>query len=190
MNWGPYGNIDKLSENELSTLDNWICANNGAETVKSYLNLSKDEREKIYDYLDKSIIIVNIIRNNQNYILVHSRPQFFPELAKNKSTEWGATYNKIKDYKECMDYMLWKRDEDDTDDPYKRYKEYGFITICGHEPTFGDIEDMRKTRGVLRIDSGCGHKKGNRKLSLYCIEDDSIEYIPEKELPSQDFIDR
>lgn len=167
--------VGAVSKEEVKDFENWFFNNGGAQTIKEYIKLNENEREKIYDYLNNSIIMANVIRNNQNYLLVHSRPEFIPALVKDKNKEGAIRYNQIKDEKDSIHYMVWIRDKEDTKDPYKMYKDNGFITICGHTPTKGRIEDMRKDRGVLRIDSGCGHLDG--KLSLYCIEDDSIEFM-------------
>lgn len=169
------GIVDKMSPKDLEKLDEWIIANKGEETIKAYMRLGEEEREKIYNYLNDSIVMANIIRNNQNYLLVHSRPVFTPWMTKNKNREGAIRYSRIKDEKAAMNYIVWTRDDEDNKDPYKMYKDNGFTTICGHTPTKGKVEDMRKERGVLRIDSGCGHRDG--KLSLYCIEDDSIEFM-------------
>ena len=61
---------------------------------------------------------------------------------------------------------------------YKQSKENGFLTICGHTPT-KDEEILRNdSEGFIRIDTGLSYTGG--QCSLYCIEDDNVEYIERK----------
>lgn len=84
---------------------------------------------------------------------------------------------KIKDLKaEEYLFMLQERKRS----TFNQSKINGFITICGHTANLGEIV-RSKTEGFIRIDAGCGHKQSNSKLAFYCIEDDTVEYIEEKE---------
>ena len=61
---------------------------------------------------------------------------------------------------------------------YKQSKENGFLTICGHNPT-EDAKILRNdSEGFIRIDTGLSYTGG--QCSLYCIEDDNVEYIERK----------
>ena len=72
--------------------------------------------------------------------------------------------------------MLEERDNS----TYEQAKAYGFTTICGHTPEFGEIL-IDDNKGFVRIDAGCGHKQRKSKLALYCIDDGKVEYFDEKE---------
>ena len=73
-------------------------------------------------------------------------------------------------------FMLDERDNS----TYEQAKAYGFTTICGHTPEFGEIL-IDDNKGFVRIDAGCGHKQRKSKLALYCIDDGKVEYFDEKE---------
>ena len=55
--------------------------------------------------------------------------------------------------------MLQERDQS----TYEQAKAYGFTTVCGHTPEFGEIiKDDDK--GFIRIDAGCGHQQNKSKF--------------------------
>lgn len=58
---------------------------------------------------------------------------------------------------------------------YKQSKENGFLTICGHNPTDDEKILRNDSEGFIRIDTGLSRTSG--QCSLYCIEDDDVEYI-------------
>lgn len=65
--------------------------------------------------------------------------------------------------------------EDRKGHTYKQSRENGFLTICGHTPTEDKKILRNDSEGFIRIDTGLSHTDG--QCSLYCIEDDNVEYI-------------
>jgi len=166
-----------MSLEEQDILKNWVYDNKGQNTLKAYMRLGEEEREKIYNYLDKSVIIGSLNIKDNSYLLVHSRPFIFDRFVKERDKEMTFSYEQLKKFPNHLYYMLWERDDSlDSVDTYKWYKDRGFTTICGHTPSDGTINDMRVTRGALRIDAGSGHRGG--KLAVYCVEDDTVKCLP------------
>lgn len=171
-----FGNCVQLTDYEVNKIFNWIEDNHGENTLNDYMNLSEKEQEEIYSFLENCPVMGNINRDGKNYMLVHSRPLFKKEIVqKVKNRDYMYIYKDIKKAPNVLQYLLWTRDEDDTLEPYAEYAKEGFITICGHTP----VEEIQidKTRGMLRIDTGCGHtRRKNARLTLLCLENGKVHY--------------
>ena len=178
--------IKGIDNNEMSIINNWLNHNGGDSTIFDYL-ATKEQRE-IYEFLINSYVVFPEKIQNKNLLFVHSvPPKDNNKILQMKNANKGYRAKDLTISE--MKYMLEKRD----DDAYWQSKNAGFLTICGHTPEIGKIES-NKEKGYLRIDAGCGHgkgvNKGKTKLALYCIEDDKVEYIDEKEEPTQTNIDK
>lgn len=164
-----------ISLEEADAMHNWIKGNHGDKTIFSYLeDIEPSKRKQIYNFFLESYVILPQRIKEQDFLFVHAMPINDEEkLEKMKKT--GEGYNimelTLKEYR----FMLTER-ENET---YKQAHNMGFITICGHTPSPGTIIN-RKDKGFVRVDAGCGQGKTTSKLALYCIEDERVEYINEK----------
>ena len=71
--------------------------------------------------------------------------------------------------------------ENRENETYSLAKSYGFTTICGHTPSEDGLIVEAPNMGFIRIDAGCGHKKKESRLALYCIDNGTVQYFEEKE---------
>lgn len=174
--------ISAISERDLDVFYDWTREmNGGKKTFIEYMKLSPKEQNDIYDYLNQLLVAAKITHQNQKYMFVHAAPIVNQSVLEHSgSNNIGIKYCDIHD-NAVLHHAFEERN--DTDDSYRQYMQYGFITICGHTYQKGTVVDMRKDRGILRIDAGCGH---GGKLALYCMENDSVEYFNEKEFDKND----
>lgn len=183
------GNCSKLTDDEIATIANWGTLNGGKGTLDDYMMLAEREQEDIYNFLVNRSIFGNINRNGKNYLLVHSRPIFNEELVETlKNGECFWSYKSLKENPKALRYLLSKRDEDDPSDPYAKYKKEGFITICGHEPASNVEAD--ETRGVIRIDTGCGHNSKGDRLTLLRLGNEEVQFRGFEQKENEDFDER
>jgi len=161
---------------DIGVIENWINNNGGDITIFKYLQeLNGSQMKEIYKFLLDSYVILPKKIDGNDFLFVHSMPIFDTGKLNYMKETWKGF--KVVDLTlREYSFMLSQRIDKDY---YKKAKEMGFVTICGHTPCEGEITNM-KDRGYIRIDAGCGHKKEGSKLALYCIEDDKVEYIDEK----------
>lgn len=108
--------------------------------------------------------------NGQDYLLVHAEPTTNIEILKEmKQTGKGYRYSELSNSE--RKHMLESRGVEG----YREARNVGFdTTICGHTP-WSEIY-INETRGFIRIDTGASNR-----IALYCIDDGSVQYIPNKE---------
>lgn len=176
-----YGQLisDKgVKENELNLIETWLTSNKGTSTIFDYLECSPRTKQEIYAFLYNSYVVLPQKIEDKDYLFVHAMPPSDEGMIINMKAT-GKGY-KISDLStnECM-FMLETREYEQS--TYENSKAYGFTTICGHDAELGNIVKNKK-KEYIRIDAGCGHKQRRSKLALYCIEDDKVQYIDEREV--------
>ena len=173
-----YKNIKSkgVSLEEIYIMNNWIKNNHGDKTIFSYLqDIEPSKMKEIYKCLLDTYVILPKRIGNEDFLFVHAMPINDKEkLEYMKKTGKGFKVSDLttKEY----GFMLAQRTDRNY---YQQAKEVGFTTICGHTPSIGTITNM-KNEGYVRIDAGCGQRKENSKLALYCIEDNKVEFIDER----------
>lgn len=158
-------------------LNNWLCTNKGRNTMLEYLNLPLNEQREIYEFMASSPVILPKRIAGNNFLFVHAMPKCDERLLKN-----GCTLMQAYKDEELMNTLLQERSNEYL---YKKALKAGYMTICGHTPAPNNIIHAPE-RGFIRIDTACGHRLRGSKLSLYCIERDSVREIPEMEKPRKD----
>lgn len=177
-----YSKITKekeLTDYEKEAIHIWMNCNHGDKTIYDFLSGKRvkgaDEQNEIYQFLLNSYVVLPQTINDKDYLFVHAvPPKELQIINQMKRKNRGYKYTDLPFGK--TGFMLQERDES----AYQQAKNAGFTTICGHTPSEGTIIRDEK-KGYIRIDAGCGHKKGESKLALYCIEDDTVEYVDEME---------
>lgn len=168
-----------VSKSDIDTMDLWLNWNDGYTTFPSFVNLdTREERQAIFKFLINSYVALPQTINNKDYLFVHAAPpQDLNMIKEMKQTGKGYKYTDLS-AKET-EFIV----QDRTGSSYQQSKENGFLTICGHSPTKQNNYDILRndSEGFIRIDSGCGKNGEHTKLALYCIDDDRVEYIDEKE---------
>lgn len=177
--------VKKISEKNLYYIGLWLTSNKGSTTIFDFLKMDEPEQNEVYEFLYNSYVLLPQQINNKDYLFVHAMPPKDITILKNmKETGKGYKYSELS--RQDNGYILQKREKDG--DTYELSKQCGFITICGHASKDGEIV-KNEEKAYVRIDAGCGYNKPKSKLALYCIEDDSVEYIDEKE-GKRDFFNR
>lgn len=165
----------RVNQDEMDIIVTWLKWNKGYTTIFDYLDLPKEEQQAICKFLNSSYLILPKTIQGKDYLLVHAMPPRNPNMLKEmKMTGEGYRFKDL-DAEEC-DFMLQEREIS----TYVLCRKKGFITICGHTPKAGEIVKDEKN-GLIRLDAGCGHKSKKSKLALFCVEDDEVQYIDEKE---------
>lgn len=168
-----------LTDWEINYMDIWLRHNRGSSTIFDYLlgGRIKDAKEQnaIYSFLLDSYVALPQSINGKDYLFVHAVPPKDPQMIRQmKQSKKGYKLTDLT--RDQYVFMVETRD----DSTYEQAKAYGFTTICGHSPEFGEIvKDDNK--GFVRIDAGCGHNQRESKLALYCIDDGKVEYVEEQE---------
>ncbi len=166
-----------LSEYELRYIETWMISNRGTTTIFDYLNCNPSEKSEIYGFLYDSYVALPQKIENKDYLFVHAMPPEDEDMIINMKVT-GKGY-KISDLtNQQYEFMLETGEYEES--TYENSKAYGFTTICGHDAKLGNIIRNRR-KSYVRIDAGCGHKQRRSKLALYCIEDDNVKYIDERE---------
>lgn len=167
----------KIPDFGIKYLETWLTSNKGATTIFKYLECNPEEKKKIYEFMYNSYVALPQKIKNKDYLLVHAMPPKDENmLARMKQTGEGYKFSDLT--REQYEFMLQTRESDES--TYEKAQLHGFTTICGHEAELGNVIRDRK-RGYIRVDAGCGHKQRRSKLALYCIEDERVKYIDEKE---------
>lgn len=168
-----------INEHDIGIIQNWINDNHGDTTIFNYLDIGKQQMQKVYEFFANSYVVLPENIRGTNILFVHA----VPPKDKNMISEMITTYKGYKPYDLAISDIKFMVEERDNE-AYKESRNQGFITMCGHTPELGNIQS-HKDKGYIRIDAGCGHGRGlnngRAKLALYCIEDDRVEYIDEKE---------
>ncbi len=169
----------KLTDMELKIIETWLISNKGNTTIFDFLKGGRVNGEKeqnaIYSFLLDSYVALPQNINGKDYLFVHAMPPKDPQMISQMKQSYKG-YKITELTREQYGFMLEERNRS----TYEQAKAYGFTTICGHTPELGKII-IDDNKGFVRIDAGCGHKRKNSKLVLYCIDDGKVEYFDEKE---------
>ena len=168
-----------LTERELRNAEIWLISNKGQTTIFDFLLGGRvnsiEEQKAIFTFLYNSYVVLPKNISGKDYLFVHAMPPKDSQMINQmKQSKKGYKFSELNE--EQYSFMLQERKLS----TYEKAKSYGFTTICGHTPEYGEI--LRDdNRGYIRIDAGCGHKQRKSKLAVYCVEDDKVEYFDEKE---------
>lgn len=174
---GELMNETGIDKYDIKYLEGWLTNNRGYTTVFNYLDCDEKEKAEIYTFLYNAYVVLPQTIENRDYLFVHAMPPKNEEMiSRMKETGKGYRMSELT-YRDFVFMLETREDEDST---YENAKRYGFTTICGHDAELGNIVKDKK-KGYIRIDTGCGHKQRRSKLALYCIEDDKVQYIDERE---------
>ncbi len=171
-----YTTNTELAELDFKKLIIWIVGNHGNTTIFDYLNSTPDEQEEIYNFLHNAYVALPYTINNNDYLFVHSMPpnnDLLLHNMKHNKTKYTIANTPIQDY-----YFILEEKNTPT---YSKAQKIGFTTICGHTPLLDGNIFKNPEENFIRIDTACGYGRFESKLSLYCIEDNSLIQIPEKE---------
>ena len=168
-----------LTDWELNIIGIWLNSNKGSTTIFDFLQGGRvngvEEQQAIYSFLLDSYVALPQNINGKDYLFVHAMPPQDPQMiSQMKQSKRGYKFKELT--RDQYAFMLEERDHS----TYEQAKAYGFTTICGHTPEFGEIL-IDDNKGFIRIDAGCGHKQKKSKLALYCIDDGKVEFFDEKE---------
>ena len=168
-----------LTDWELDIMGIWLTSNKGSTTIFDFLQGGRvngtKEQQAIYSFLADSYVTLPQNINGKDYLFVHAMPPKDSQMIRQmKQSKKGYKFKELT--RDQYTFMLEERDNS----TYEQAKAYGFTTICGHTPEFGEIL-IDDNKGFVRIDAGCGHKQRKSKLALYCIDDGKVEYFDEKE---------
>ena len=171
-----------LNKETINYIIKWVMDNGGLKTLNDFFMLNQNEQDKIFCFLCESYVALPQRINNKDYLFVHAMPpKDIQKIKKMKETGKGYTFLDLyEDPKEYL-FMLQER----TISTYNNAKNVGFVTVCGHTPSIGNITRNDK-EGYIRIDAGCGKGSSKSKLALYCIDDDTVVYIDEKKSLQQE----
>ena len=173
-----YEKVEKefdLDETEAKAINIWANYNGGKKTMLDFYDESEESQREIKEFLENSFIILPQEINGKDYLFVHS----MPPVEKDRNA-YIKRENKGVKYKSSNPFEINHVLESRKDSTYKSAKDVGFITICGHVSTPGEIVTNNE-EGFIRIDAGCGNKEPNARLALYCIDDGTVQYLEERE---------
>lgn len=147
-----------LTSDDLKAYLHWM-ENGGDTTLNAFLQLDKEERFAIIDYLNEFTLYETLRYQNQNYLLVHAGL---------------CPYDPQKSFDDYQPYELLFQSQEVYDLPY--------TMICGHTPTFayGKEYENKIFQKDNYINIDCGLVYG-RKLAVYCLDSNQVIYIDKKE---------
>ncbi|MBR3841440.1 MAG: serine/threonine protein phosphatase [Erysipelotrichales bacterium] len=151
--------MNNLDEDRLEIFDSWI-ENGGLSTIKEFLELSKQKRTEIIDYISEFGIYEELSINNEKYFLVHA------------GLGIAVPSKNFDDY--SIKELLW-----DRMDYEMQYFDDMYI-VSGHTPTQtiycnpkpGYIFQKNKH---IAID--CGSYSLNGRLAAICLETKEEYYV-------------
>ena len=172
----------QLEDGEIEMLYKWLKREQGQVTFDAYRALPQNEQDSIYEFLLHANIFGQKEINNKKVLFVHAAPypnQSVVDIFKNTGEAFYKCSNEgnIEGRNKILGYCLQERD---CEDAFKIWKDSGYLTIYGHTPNDGKIKKDEEN-GCICIDCGCGHKNESSKLALYCIEDETVQLLDEKE---------
>jgi len=173
-----YLRVDKnVSLATIDFIQNYAYKDGGFFTLWEYANLSEEQQSEIYEFLINSYVFVSKQIGDKKIAFVHTAPPKLKENNQETQLNFKMTFKQMRE--KCQEStllsFLQNRGEDEK---YQQWKDAGYLTICGHTPLQSEIEDKSKTKGYIRIDTGCSM---GGKLALYCIEDEKTKFLPAKE---------
>lgn len=152
-------NIEEvLTEEIMAAFVDWAM-NGGESTCNQFINLTKDEKDMVLDYLNEFTLYETVDVNATTFILVHAG---LGNFSKDKS---------LDDYS-AID-LVWTRS--DLDAVY--YDQPNVKIIVGHTPTplVNGICEVYFGKEMIDIDCGAPFKDG--KLACLCLDTLEVTYI-------------
>ena len=153
---------------------------NDKETHEIYEELSQEEKDKMQNFLQNSLIYKQIKEGNQDYYLVHARAVQDADEKSQTYREMKSGRNKAKIFEAVFDRA---GDDCNVEDIPKK----GIFTITGHTPTTTNGYQIDINNGFIDID--CGISYGENVAMVNLTEGDveyfSAEKIKEKDQKSQ-----
>lgn len=135
----------------------------GFPSVKEYMQLSKEEKEEVCDFLENAKAYDEVRVDNKRYVLVHAGIADFLE---EKS---------LGEY-DLLDFICER-----TDYRKRYYQDKNTYVITGHTPVMRIHEDsfskVYTGNGHIAIDCGCVY---GAKLAAYCIDSGETIYVKAK----------
>lgn len=135
----------------------------GLTSVKEYMQLSKEEKQKVCEFLENAHVYDEVTMADKRYILVHAGIADFLE---EKSLE---------EY-DFLDFICER-----TDYKKRYYQDKNTYVITGHTPVMRIHEDSSSKvytgNGHIAIDCGCVY---GAKLAAYCIDSGETIYVKAK----------
>ena len=170
----------------------WLKLNHGKTTWYDFAKL-KDEKEKdedvtkidIYKFLLSAYVILPKKIKDRDYLFVHAMPPDDQQILYDiKRTKKAYTYLECSTDKKLYNKMFFILQERDKE-TYIQAKQAGFYrTICGHTPNYDGKIKRDMDDSYTRIDTACSYALegwSSSKLALYCVDDDTVQYIDAKE---------
>jgi len=144
-------------------MDLWMDPDNGGmKTYEEYQKLSEAEKKSILSFLARSLVVKNIVVNNQKIQLVHA----------NRCIDFDSeniSYMDIVKKKYGNDVtekdLTWKRKLDDVDNDA--------IVIVGHNPN--NSQRIETDRNYFKIDCGAASGVFGR-VGVLCLDDFKVRY--------------
>lgn len=170
----------------------WLTINHGKSTWNDYVAVKDTKKQDkditkddIYNFLLDAYVILPRTINNKDYLFVHAMPPYEEQILYDvKKLKKSYKYSDcINDniFRNQMYFMLQERDAK----TYIQAKQAGFYrTICGHTPNFDGRIIRNMDDSYTRIDTACSYALegwASSKLALYCVDDDTVQYIDAKE---------
>ncbi len=150
--------------------NNWL-QNNGGDVTKQYFDaLSKDEQNKIREFILDSYVYKNINVNLQPVHLVHAKAVESANENEDKTVRELLIEGKMK----MIEEAVWCRNDLSTYN--KDIAKEGTFTIIGHTPSDSKMVEYRD--GYLNIDCGATY---NGRESLVDLQNGKVEYITIKD---------
>lgn len=183
----------ELSTGDANNIFIWLNLNHGKSTWNDYVALKdikkqdKDiTKDDIYNFLLNAYVILPKTIKNRDYLFVHAMPPDDQQMLYDiKRTKKAYKYLECREDNELLDKIYFMLQERDIK-TYIQAKQAGFYrTICGHTPNFDGKIEQDKDDSYIRIDSACSYALEGwpkSKLALYCVDDDTVQYIDAKEL--------
>ena len=135
----------------------------GLTSVKEFMQLSREEKEKVCDYLENAIIFDEVMVDEKRYILVHAGIADFQE-------------EKALEEYDFRDFICER-----TDYKKRYFQDENTYVITGHTPVMRIHEDaspnVYEGNGHIAIDCGCVY---GAKLAAYCIDSRESIYVKAK----------
>ncbi len=155
-------NVSNMSADDIVDFQAYL-EDGGLVTIETFMKLSSDEKQAVYDFLENANVYDEVIADNKRYILVHAGIDNFME-------------EKTLDEYDVSDFICERAD-------YSRryFQDNNTYMITGHTPTFYINRDASSKvytgNGHIAIDCGCVY---GGKLAAYCIDLDKAIYVDSK----------
>ena len=166
-----------IPESEAKVLETFIGEREGSKLIEQFLKFDVEEQKKLALFLRNSYVALPKKVNGKDYLLVHSSPPIDEKLIKEmKKTGKGIKYLDVSLEEKTI--ILGEEKADDLN--YRNASEEGFTTIFGNGEKNGKAK-RNEELNAINIDANGGKDSRDAKMALYCIDDDVIEYVEEKQ---------